>query len=283
MYFKILVPLDGSVLAERALPAARALAERSGADLELLTVVPEAARAGEGVSPEQILAEPYLEAVAEEFGLVTRPIRRRVLQGDAPSVIVDFARREGFSLIAMATHGRTGFVRGLLGSVTDRVILSSPIPILVVNGGRTPATQIGVEIDNVIVPLDGSELAESAIEHGEALAKLHAADLSFLRVENTNSSVMERSLALHYLEGITSTLETEGLEVKQHVPLGDPGDSVIAAGTDLANALVVMTTRGASGLKRKVRGSVADQVVRGTSVPTMVIPPVMELTGRCMD
>ena len=281
MYFKILVPLDGSVLAERALPAACALADRSGADLELLTVV--SGGAVDGVSPDQFLVQPYLESVAKPFGSKSRPIRCHVLDGDAPSVIVDFARNQGFSLIAMATHGRTGFVRGLLGSVTDKVILNSPVPVLVVNGGKSLISDAGVDVNHVIVPLDGSELAESAIEHGEALAKLHDAELTFLRVANTSSSVMERSLAQHYLEGISSSLVTEELKVKLRVPIGEPGDSLISAGTGLANALVVMTTRGASGLKRTVRGSVTDQVVRGTSVPTLVVPPVAELTGRCID
>ncbi|MDP6822626.1 MAG: universal stress protein [Dehalococcoidia bacterium] len=278
MYFKILVPLDGSTLAERALSVARALARRCAADLELLTVVPD----GDG-DRSSATAAPYLAAIAEQAESESDPIKCHVVQGDAAPGIVDFTRSQGFSLIVMATHGRTGFVRGLLGSVTDQVILNSPVPVLVVNGGSAPVPDLGEMIDNVIIPLDGSELAESAIEHGEAVAEAFGADLALLRVAASNANSIERSLARHYLDGIASSLNVKGSEIKQHTPTGDPGETVIATGASLPNSLIVMTTRGTSGLKRRMRGSVADRVVRGTTVPTMVIPPVAAFTGRCMD
>ncbi len=278
MYFKILVPLDGSTLAERALSVARSLARRCGAGLELLMVVPD----GDG-DISSGTGDPYLAAVAEQAESESSPIKWHIVQRDAAPGIVDFARSQGFSLIVMATHGRTGFVRGLLGSVTDQVILNSPVPVLVVNGGSAPVPDIGEMIDNVIIPLDGSELAESAIEHGEALAEAFKADLVLLRVAASNSNSIERSLARHYLAGITSSMKVKGSEIEQRVPTGDPGRTVIAAGASLPNAMIVMTTRGTSGLKRRIRGSVADRVIRGATVPTMVIPPVATFTGRCMD
>ncbi|MDA1257643.1 MAG: universal stress protein [Chloroflexi bacterium] len=77
----------------------------------------------------------------------------------------------------------------------------------------------------------------------------------------------------------------EGRENNSHdrVADGDPGELVIATGGGLPNPMIVMTTRGASGLRRHLRVSVADQVVRGAHIPTMVVPPVATLTGRCMD
>jgi nucleotide-binding universal stress UspA family protein len=278
MYFKILVPLDGSTLAELALPVARALAGRFGSDLELATVVTDG-----GPNTSTTGPAPYLAAMAEQTESEERSINWHVLKRDASHGIVDFARSQGFSLIVMATHGRTGFVRGLLGSVTDQVILNSPIPVLVVNGGSEPVSGIGSEVENVIIPLDGSELAESALEHGEALAGAFGADLVLVRVAATGASSIERGLAQHYLNGISSSMKAERSPVKRLVPIGDPGKSVIAIGTELPNALIVMTTRGTSGLKRRMRGSVADRVVRGTASPTMVIPPVAAFTGRCLD
>ena len=282
MYFKILVPLDGSHLAEQALPVAQALARRCRADIEFLTVIPagEVDAAAEGYGG----ADRYLSATAELTGTYRGQINRNVLVGNAPSRIVDFARSQGVDLIVMATHGRTGLIRELLGSVTDRVILASPSPVLVVNGGSAPASGIGeVEIDNIIIPLDGSELAETALEHGEALAKAFGADVVLLRVAKATATKFERSLAEHYLAGITTCFEGDGSNVTRRVVSGAPVESVIAASGSLHNSLIVMSTRGASGFRRRLHGSVADQVVRGASVPTMVVPPVATLTGRCMD
>ncbi|MDA1257644.1 MAG: universal stress protein [Chloroflexi bacterium] len=212
MYFKILVPLDGSPLAEMALPVARAVAWRCNAELEILMVVPNGDPAAAGEAQNGL--EPYLSAAAEQAEIGEGVIRWHVLNGDAPGEIVNFARSQGFSLIIMATHGRTGFVRGLLGSVTDRVILTSPVPVLVVNGGAAPDADFDdAEFDNIVVPLDGSELAESSLEHGAVLAKAFGANLVLLRVANPASNRIERSLAENYLIGIMSWLKVERITV----------------------------------------------------------------------
>jgi nucleotide-binding universal stress UspA family protein len=153
MYSQVLVPLDGSEASERALPHAQSLADAFGARVHLLQVISlsheyEASRGGGGGSPtvaeysvdmarqvtaaRQTRAEAYLQATAarlEENGL---QVATSVRQGSTLDNIVNFVAENGIDLIVMSTHGRSGLQRLLVGSVTDRVIRSSHVPVLAI-------------------------------------------------------------------------------------------------------------------------------------------------------
>ena len=140
MYKRIVVPLDGSALAEQALPYAVAQAERFGADIVLLKVLeplpeatlvsPGAVRAAEEASAG--LARDYLEGVAgglREQGIDAETV---LVEGKAHAQIVRFAAEEGVDLIVISSRGHSGFSRWLLGSVTDRVVRGATVPVLLV-------------------------------------------------------------------------------------------------------------------------------------------------------
>ncbi|MBI4306970.1 MAG: universal stress protein [Chloroflexi bacterium] len=280
-YSRIVVPLDGSPLARRALPVAVALAyQQAQPELLLVTV-----RHSGGATPKRFDWFPddvhsYLRRAAEDARMPTGMVRTHVLFGDPPAAIAKFAVQENANLIAMATHGRTGLARGVLGSVTDRVIHLATVPVLVV-GSHTPgpAAFEQIRIEHVITPLDGSELAETALARSRPLAEALDASLTLLRAVPAEATDSERRRAEDYLERTASTLRKNGLGVETLVALGPAAESIIRAAEVRPRSVIAMTTRGASGLVRLTRGSVTDAVVRHAPVPTIVIPPVGVLLG----
>ena len=150
MFKKILVPLDGSELAEVALEHAKELARCTGAELELLRVAQlylpnyyfEAPiDADELIQRDRAQAKDYIEALAEKVRGENFKVSSFVGHGAVADVIVDYAESTNADIIVMSTHGRTGMQRWLLGSVADRVLHGAKIPILLVRASEHPAAQ----------------------------------------------------------------------------------------------------------------------------------------------
>ncbi|MFW6174386.1 MAG: universal stress protein [Chloroflexota bacterium] len=311
LFNRIVVPLDGSDIARSALPYAVALVRAAGRDLSLVSVLPDrgnfirpgqraaatssardgaAAETPEADSVEREAAN-YLDGAVRE--LQSEGISARaecVANGDPATEIVRAARAEAASLIVMATRGRSGLARGLLGSVTDRVLHSSPVPVLVVPPDARLQPGGSWQPRNIVVPLDGSELSESGLHYAKALAEALGADLSLARIvpdlftfsnerngdakPYANAYEETEFLAAEaYLEQVASGLGESGLRVSSLVRRGHPGLEIAHAAGEMQDALIVMTTRGASGLARWVVGSAADAVVRSATRPVLVIPP----------
>jgi len=305
MIKKILVPLDGSELAERTLGAAADLATRLTASLVLVTVLdksvaakPAAGAAGAGgktrvnqpaTERADIVAGKYLEDRAAQLK-IPNPVNSLVRFGDAASVIVDVAGSEKADLIAMTTRGRSGLVRGLLGSVTDRVVQISRLPVLVM----LPETAISYgqpvrPLAHVIVPLDGSDRAERALPLAEVMARAYGARLDLVRVVSLlqvgyaaemyappagydpySREELEKDAA-DYLERVAAAERKKGFKVECHVSYGNPRAQVVDIVSGLAESLIVLTTRGHSGATRWVLGSTADGLIRTAPVPTLVV------------
>jgi nucleotide-binding universal stress UspA family protein len=205
-------------------------------------------------------------------------------------VIVDVAGSEKADLIAMTTRGRSGLVRGLLGSVTDRVIQISKLPVLVMR--PETATSYGQPVRplaHVIVPLDGSERAERALPLAEVMARAYGARLDLVRVVSLlqvgyaaemyappagydpySRENLEKDAA-DYLERVASAERKKGFKVECHVTYGNPRAQVVDIVSRLSESLIVLTTRGHSGATRWVLGSTADGLIRTAPVPTLVV------------
>ncbi|MCH7642358.1 MAG: universal stress protein [Chloroflexi bacterium] len=306
-YRRILVPLDGSEVAKSAVPVAAGMGRLFDSELTLITVLPESTRLSERVpvgteaaangaaqSPGNAGSDAvsYLEDVAGRLrhsGVQANTAA--VFNTDPATEIVLTARDRQFDLIIMASRGRSGFVRGLLGSVTDRVIHSSPIPVMVVPAGGDPGTDRWT-FSSVIVPLDGSDLAETALPHVECISRAANAPITLIRAApfptmyggdpygGLPTGVLaiaedDEKRAKHYLVEIATRLRARGRTVETHVGSGHPRSEITQIAQDMTDAIVVMTTRGTSGLTRWVVGSVADSVIRSSGVPVLVVPPSM--------
>ncbi len=277
-YSRILVPLDGSLLAERVLPYARVLAKGFGARIELVNVFsPAPDRLSDhlhGRYTHQIDANlraqssDYLRRVTASVGCTGLEVSCTVEAGDPDSWIVAEAEKEPDTLIAMSTHGRLGAARLMLGSVTDKVLHSTSAPVLVLRpgDGETPFPE--AEVKHVIVPLDGSPLAEQVLPHVVSLAKALGLAVTLLRV----TTFHQNGPLVNYLGKIREKLGRAGLPSVASRTIGDhPAEAIVTVARETPQSMVAMTTHGRSGIRRLMLGSVTDHVVLRCGEPVLVI------------
>lgn len=296
MYSKILVPLDGSKTAEKVLLYAHALARRLHLPVELLGVVDVADLAAHlsganarymdaMVESDLKSSKEYLLRIAQTFkdAAVTCAVRK----GRADEVIVAAAASDKGTLITMATHGRSGLNRWLLGSVAEKILRATVNPLLLVRASDQ-AEPIGeVSLKSVIVPLDGSELAEGVLPAVIELAKALNLEVMLVRAyelpavayygeeylpdyEGLKARIGED--AKSYLEVKVAGLKAKGLEtVFSTVMEGPAAEEIIKYAHGRPGALVAMCTHGRSGVRRWMLGSITEKVVRHSGDAVLVI------------
>jgi len=300
MYLSVLVPLDRSSFAEQALPLASSIARRANARLDLVEVhalyaledphagwAPfEADRDAQCKQQEQL----YLDATARLTTCVSAVVATAgVLSGSAvlPETVADSilerARTGKADLIVMATHGRGPLSRFGFGSVADQLIRRAPMPVLLVRPSEKPArTTPEPVLENILIPLDGSKLAEQVLEPAAELAQLMEARLSLLRVVEFRSSSGDRGAASlpdrseqeRYLERVAARLREQGLQVGTRVVVARHAAEAILEEARVHGAdLIALATHGRGGLKRLLLGSVADRLIRGAALPILVYRP----------
>lgn len=302
MYQKILVPLDGSKVAEAILPYVVWLARGFGARVTLLTVAPSRKETGQlspgasgpasVVTMERLAIEPtrYLEEVARYLTVRRIEAEPVVAPGDAPQEILSQGREHGCDLIAMSTRGRSGLGRGLLGSVTDAVVRSSDIPVVVVSPkDGQPEPKEGMALKRVVAPLDGSPLAEAVLPHVKEMARRLSLEVALIRVvtvptwpysehdgypvEVTGLEERLEAEAATYLERVGRGFSDEGISTQWKVLKGTAGPTILSYVQGRSENLVAISTHGRSGLGRLVMGSVADLLIRSLGTPVLVVGP----------
>jgi nucleotide-binding universal stress UspA family protein len=300
-----LVPLDGSPEAEQAVAYALSLLPPDG-DLVLLRVVSgpkdvEARRAipssvNEAISASREEARQYLHSVSDQEPASLPRVRMNVVVGDPADEILQTAEEERVALIVMTTHGRGAGSRAIFGSVADRVARHGTRPTLLLRGS---AHEQGVAPsalpDRLVVPLDGSPLAERALPVAARLALGHGILVQLIRVialdeildevwrdhhdgfltmpedETFEEARMRRERAAdEYLAGHADQLRTQGVAVQHEVLNGSP----VFALLDVLQPgdLTVMTSHGRGGVRRWLLGSVAEKLVRHAPGPVLLVP-----------
>jgi nucleotide-binding universal stress UspA family protein len=294
----ILIPLDGSPLAEQVLPYAQALLA-PGAALILLKVMEEPepiySMRGQLLVPiedqqrmlERLARDDLTRAEATLSGK-RPPVRVEVVGGDPAEQIVRLAAEREVELIAMTTHGRGALGRWVFGSVADRVARSATVPVLLVRPSEGDPQPIAIR--RLVVPLDGSPLAEEALPTAQALATrlgipLHlitAIDVMRLippalgpvvafdaaAYQETVSQLDAGATAL--LAELSTRLERDGLTISSAVVHSSPFAAIADAVQE--DDLLVMTSHGRGGVRRWVLGSVAEKLVREAPVPVILVP-----------
>jgi nucleotide-binding universal stress UspA family protein len=297
MFTKLLIPLDGSKTAERALPYARYLAEEKNVLIELLAVV-DVANMATHMTAERALhldtmvedavraSEKYLEAIAGT--LSAAKIKTRVESGRPEEVIIEKAAAEQNTLIAMATHGRSGMNRWLLGSVAEKVLRGATDPVLLIRAREVTRTEDEPTLKSLIVPLDGSDLAERVLPTAIELAKPRDLEIVLIRTYNIPTTAYAgvegyalpiddllkgmRDEACAYLENkVADVKKLGGARVSFAAKEGLPADEIISFAKNLPGGLIAMSTHGRSGVRRWVLGSVTETVVRHSENPVLVI------------
>lgn len=278
MLKKILVPLDGSALAENAVGYAAELSVPTGAKLMLARVAyshtlagvdPRERQQGAVAEAEEYLAQTAAALVARGYACETC-----VPYGHAAESIVEQARLNRVDLIVMTTHGRTGPGRVLFGSVAESVVASATVPVLVTRAWLPPQRLPFLADQPVfIVPLDGSAFAESAIEPAVGLADDVGAAVLLMR--GVEAHTLE-SDALDYLQSVDARLADQypDLTVLTEVRTGNPAQTIEDAFRQNGASLVFMATHGHGGIVRSITGSVAGEVIKDGCAPVVLIRPV---------
>ena len=297
MYSNIFVPLDGSRLSEGILPYACSLAKALKIQIELLQVIdpdtiesssdPSVGRTSDIVEADMKRnCSDYLNEKAKAL-LGSLTFNRSVEVGNPAEVIVDRAAAHTGTLIAMSTHGRSGVQRWLLGSVADKVLHACTNPLLLVRTASEGRVGEEAPLKTVLVPLDGSSLAELVLPHVAAMAKEMKLEVILLRVYSMLSytytgeelapdidqlTEIIRDAVKSYLEEKVGKLKAEGIEkVSYQLLEGDPAAKIIDIARETPDNLVAICTHGRSGIGRWALGSVTDRVVRHSGDPVLVI------------
>lgn len=303
MFESILVPLDGSAFAEAALSPATTIAARDNGSLDLVMVQDPVPAYGYGALEEQPQAwrAEYLAAVEEEFGpRVDDRIRYNLLVGSVTEELERHAGETNPDLMVLATHGRGPFSRFWLGSVADHVVRHSTYPVLLVRPeegeGERPEVTADAEttFDHILVPLDGSEEAETILDVAVAFGEVFGARFTLARVVHYPAEVVSSYMpdtvhiseeivengkeeARAYLEGVSRKLRDAGQEVEIDVQVDvHPASGIQRAAEEAGADLVALATHGRGGVERTLVGSVADKLIRSTHLPTLVIRPPSE-------
>ena len=267
MIRKVLIPLDGSPLAHVIIPCIQPLLVPMGAEVLLVS---------NGKHTEIGLRQHYLAQVAAE--LCPLPVTTQLLDGAVAESISAAADQWGADLIAMSTHGRTGVARAMLGSVADRVLHLAQQPVFLARTGvRAPCA-----LNQLLVPLDGSPLAETVLPYAYALAKHTGATLTLLLVleeidtgewgEIVGNGPLAGSwkaditaAAQHYLDGVKARFADVAC-ITRLIP-GQAAEAILLAADEEKSDLLLMNTHGRAGYQRWRHGSVASQVLHEANVP----------------
>jgi nucleotide-binding universal stress UspA family protein len=316
MYHRMLVPLDGSELAEVVFTYAKELAGRLDIDVVLLHVAPPA---GKSFNP---MRQAYIKRAADTIRRQAREVQQNtgisqageavkvtaeLIEGYPPDEILRYAEENKVDLILMATRGHSGLRRWSIGSVASKVLSASKIPVWLVRADHVP----DVPYDQwpamtLLVPLDGSELAESVIPHVETLAKQkrdNGLEVVLLRVSETPSipsyygpelsgvalnwgefmqqeEVRRKKTSVEYLEAIETQLKEKNINVKSEVVEGKANDEIINYANSNPYTMIVIASHGRSGFSRLVYGSVAASLLNSVTCPILMVKPKDEEKGK---
>jgi nucleotide-binding universal stress UspA family protein len=317
MFRRILVPLDGAARAEKAIPVAARLAKASGGSLVLLQVVNMPVETS-GFMYEPIVftqadidteiskATKYLTTLSLEKELEGIGVQTLILMETTAPSILSAIQNNDIDLVVMSSHGETGLMRWVMGSVAQKIVRQSPVPVLVLRDGGPTLSEKSLTAPRALVSLDGSHLAESAIlpaaQVVSALAGSARGVLHLVRVvtyppelepllispspvaahsvqheeeeahkymSDLIENRLQRDLAPFNLD-ISSTVIFEPDVAATLVRLAEKGDEL--RGTSGCE-LIAMATHGRSGLQRWAMGSVTERTLTATKLPMLVVRP----------
>lgn len=285
MYSKILVPLDGSQLSETILPYVRTIAGALKVPVELLIAIEPSAFSAKGQTDPQKANADYLNRVATSFR-EPKSVVSSVEFGNPAEVIVGKASLLPDALIAMSTRGRSGIQRWMMGSVADKVLHATTSPLLLLRGEADNKSSGEAPLSKVIVPLDGSPLAEKALPQVLELATKIKMEVVVVRapaapraaiVDQDGDPEFQKIAkeivkeAETYLEAKTNELQAKGLKASSLLLDGEAAGEIIDLARKTPSNLVAISTHGWSGIGRWILGNITERVVRHCGDPVLII------------
>jgi nucleotide-binding universal stress UspA family protein len=287
-YKKILVPLDGSELAEKALPYAKRIAKIKKSALTLYAVSLKIF-----VDRRDRLFTSYLEATAKTLNDEGLKTDTDTGYGDVAEQIIKYANSNNMDLIIMATHGYSRAKRWMFGSITQKVLYGTAIPVLLI---KSKSPEVRADFKKILVPVDGSPFSESTLPYVEDLARNTKSEILLLHIceppvvpsygskpinskwKKYREEMWEEAekLATNYLNNKTAELKKKRLKVQSRVVKAETGEVariILQIAKDEDIDLIATATQGRSGVSRLVYGSVANTIVEESLLPALLIRP----------
>ena len=291
---KVMVTLDGSGFAERALPMAEAIGRTTGAAILLVSVLPGKGRprsvsksssTDNTLSADQADKEAYLSAIAGRMKMAGLSADYTVVSGAVAESINVLIQESQADMLVMSTRGLSGMGRLLLGSTADTVVQFATRPVLLIRPeklapGQTP------QLNKVVVALDGTSFSERILPFVKLLGNAINGEIVLLTVPEVPEPEMYGSMqdavtdlrreaeisAWRYLKAVVSLLGREGVTVRPLVTGSRPATTIVeVAGSEQAD-LVMLATHRRGEIDRLFAGSVADRVIRNTNCPVFLVP-----------
>lgn len=277
MLERILVPLDGSVMAESVLAHIRRFLMSKDAEIILLRAVtlPPSPEVDAGVPLEELWprATGYIESAAGMLAAQGARARGLAVEGPPAEAILEAAHAHRATMIAMSTHGRSGLSRWVFGSVTEKVIRSSTAPVLAVpsfagiGGDAFPRGAQELPFRRLLLPVAAADLSLEAVAPAAEVARLFGAPVFLLHVcEGAECAVPVAQMKRAY-----ELLRARGVAAEPVMRQGDAAAQILEVCREKEADLIVMTTHGHSGATRWMLGSVAEKVLRTAAVPVIAV------------
>jgi nucleotide-binding universal stress UspA family protein len=295
LYERILVPLDGSELAQIALPYAQKLAGVLGSQIILIYISESADDRYHHM--HQFYLQQMVEATKQNAERyldkregITIKVDSVILVGDPAEEIVDYAGKEDIGLIVMSTHGRSGIKRWAMGSVAEKVLRATKQPMAIIRAKGARPDMLGERsiLSKILVTLDGSKESEAVIPYIEELASKLQVEIILLQVIAPDYHIYAaggpeygiyaeqqiesmKKFARDYLEGVSARLKQREVVAKPEIMFGTAAEAIINFADQTNASLVAMTTHGRSGVSRWALGSVAERVLRAGNTPLLLV------------
>jgi len=289
MYKRLLVPLDGSKLAELALPCAEELAAVFNSEVVLIGICePEE-------SQYSHMCQLYVGKIAEMVGNRIKKVNSRViirpviLDGRPAEGIIDYAEKNDVSLMIMASHGRSGIMSWTLGSVANKVLQRTGTPILLIRA-KASHLEAGAQglFSRILVPLDGSDAGEVVLPHVRQLTEKLGAEVILLQVVAHGQHVHTiggldyvrfaeqqiesmKAEAKEYLDKVSEGLAgTKGM-VRSEVRVGDTAHEIIKFADEANIRLITISSHGRSGIRQWISGSITHKILHAGNTPVLLV------------
>jgi nucleotide-binding universal stress UspA family protein len=280
MFKRILVPLDGTAESNAALPAARTVAKATGGSVSLLQVL----ESSEAEASAKETADKLARVAAELAGSGLQ-VESSLREGQAADEILQHVQEQAADLVIMRTRGQAGIQRAVMGSVAERLLSRSDVPIMMLRPGGRRMDRMA----NLLVPVDGSPGGALALASGLELAKASGAQIRLVEVVVPmafhtlapdagpvyyDPAWDDEALAAAqtYVNGLMTRLRKAGVEAEGDARMAPeiPG-TIVQAANEHTSDLIIMSTHALTGIQRAILGSVADAVVRTAECPVLLL------------
>ena len=297
----ILVPLDGSELAECVLPHLTAIAPVTGARVTLIHVLERSlSRNGNaavidplGWHMQKQESQAYLDRIAQRLQKLDLPVEQTLLEGNPAEALIEFARNNAVDLLVLSTHGRTGLSEWNVSSVVQKILLRSYKSILLVRAYVNPPPE--VHYSQLFLAIDGSTRAEYIVPFAMSLAQAHQSNVILGTViqkpqtmqrfplseedaawiqQFTEKTQIETS---RYLDQLATQLSLKGLSAEAKIAVAENALGAVYDMVEETNAdLVMIAAHGYSGERRWPYGSIAASLIAYGRTPLMIMQDLSE-------